>query len=226
MALWAARCSDSFLLLPQAAAKAAAADLGGDLEALAVVGALFVEHLVAGRDAELALGELLQERLEVAAELAGDGRLDLGADVVQDELLGRGHAAVQVDRGDQRLERRGQHRARHLRVGRHAFAEDEVLVAGARASLMRAHVSRLTTTDLILVSSPSEYSGYCMEQPFADDHAEDGVAEELHPLVRGEPVLHARGVGEGGLQQLQVAKRVARSCAWHASRSPAQIAGV
>src|SRR6476659_2426736 len=54
-----------------------AADDGGDLGALAVVGALLVQHDVLRRGVELALGDLLQERLEVAVGLALGDRLDL-----------------------------------------------------------------------------------------------------------------------------------------------------
>ena len=37
------------------------------------------------------------------------------------------HAAVEIDGGHQRLERRGQHRSRHAGIRRHAFAEDQVI---------------------------------------------------------------------------------------------------
>jgi hypothetical protein len=49
------------------------ADLRGDLEALAVVGPFFIEQLIGGRGAVLALGELLQERLVIAAGLSFGG---------------------------------------------------------------------------------------------------------------------------------------------------------
>jgi len=68
------------------------------------------------------LGELLQQRLEVAAKLACDGRLDFRYGIVKYEPLGRRHTAIEIDRGDKRLERRGQHGARHRRIGRHSFA--------------------------------------------------------------------------------------------------------
>ena len=70
-------------------ADSAVADLRGDLEALAVVGALLVEQLIGGRGAVFALGQLLQHRLVVAARLAPGGQLDFRADVPLDELAGR-----------------------------------------------------------------------------------------------------------------------------------------
>ena len=54
------------------------ADLCGDLEALAVVGAFFVQKMVAGRGAVFPLGQLLQQRFVVAAQLAAGRQLDLG----------------------------------------------------------------------------------------------------------------------------------------------------
>src|SRR5687768_9195650 len=47
------------------------------LEALAVVRPLFVEQVIGGRHALLALRELLQQRLVVATRVAGGGTLDL-----------------------------------------------------------------------------------------------------------------------------------------------------
>ena len=61
-------------------------------------------------------------------------------------------------------------------------------------SLSRLQVSRLTTTDLIRVRSPSSDSGKGVKQPLADDEPQDGVAEKLEPLVGGQPVPGPRGV--------------------------------
>ncbi len=77
------------------------------------------------------------------------------------------------------------------------------------ASLILAQVWRLTTTHLILVRSPSRYSGYGDVEKLADDGAQNGVAEKLQPLVRGQPVLGARGVGQSGAQQRFVVERIA-----------------
>ena len=54
---------------------------GGDFEALAVVGAFFVEQLVDRRRAVLALGKLLELRFLVAAEFARSDLLDFRVDV-------------------------------------------------------------------------------------------------------------------------------------------------
>jgi hypothetical protein len=64
-----------------------------------------------------------------------------------------------------------------------------------------------------------------MEQPLADDHPQNRVAEELHPLVRGQPVLHPGGVGHRGLQELGVAEGVA-DAGLAAFKIAAQTAGV
>jgi hypothetical protein len=48
-----------------------------------------------------------------------------------------------------------------------------------------------------------------VEDRLADDDAENGVAEELEPLVRGEAVLGNAGVGEGAIEQRQVFEPVA-----------------
>ena len=74
------------------------ADDRRDLEALAVVGSLFVQELVKGRGAELALRDLLQQRFEVASVGFLDDVIDLRLQILKDEPGGRLQAAVQVDR--------------------------------------------------------------------------------------------------------------------------------
>jgi hypothetical protein len=62
------------------------------------------------------------------------------------------------------------------------------------------------------------------EQSLANDHSQDRVAEEFHPLVGGEPMLHARSVREGRLEQLRIAKGI-RDSGLASFKIAAQIAG-
>ena len=86
--------------------------------------------------------------------LAVRDRVDLRADVTDDELAGGLHAPVQVDRPDQALEDVGHHRGGRLDVRAHPLADEQELVD---PQLLRdlAQVRRETTIDLIRVSSPS-----------------------------------------------------------------------
>ena len=61
-----------------------------------------------------------------------------------------------------------------------------------------------------------------MEEHLADDGPQDGVAEELEPLVGGQPVLGPRGVGQGGLEQRLVGEDIANPplTSGEASRKP------
>ena len=51
--------------------------------------------------------------------------------------------------------------------------------------------------------------GELAEQELADDRAEDRVAEELEPLVRGEPVIGPRGMRERLAKEVGATERVA-----------------
>src|SRR5947207_15530188 len=65
------------------------ADDRRDLEALAVVGSLFVQELVKGGGAKLALRDLLQQRFEVASVGFFDEVIDLRLQILKDETGGR-----------------------------------------------------------------------------------------------------------------------------------------
>ena len=151
-------CSASFLIAAPGGLIPVAADLGRNLEALAVVGPFFVEQLIGGGAAELALGELLQLRFVVAAVFARGRHLDFRSQMGLDKEAGRGIATIEINRGDQRLEDVGQKGRRHGRVASHPLAQDQEFVE-AQGLADFAQVCRLTTTDLILVSSPSSKSG-------------------------------------------------------------------
>ena len=127
--------------------------LGGDLEALAVIGTLFVQQLVGRRGAMLPLGKLLQHRLVVVANLTSGGQLDLRRDVAFQEYAGSLVAAVEIHGGRERLEDVGQERRGDRRMGRHPFPRIRNSCI-PRPSLIFAHVWRLTTIDLIRVRSP------------------------------------------------------------------------
>ena len=74
-----------------------------------------------------------------------------------------------------------------------------------------ASARALTTAARSLASRPSERSGCVAVERLGHDHAEHRVAEELQPLVGGQPaVLVGVGtVGQGAVEQLGVQDRVA-----------------
>jgi len=185
----------------------AAAHLRGDFEALAVVRALLVEQLVDRGGAEIALGQLLQERLVVVGRFPLGGRLDLRPHVSLDEPSCRVHPAVEVDRGHQRLEHIGQQRRRHAGVGDHALAQDQTLFHAQGPAELRA---RLAADDhrLDLRQVPLQVLGKPVVEQVADDGAQDGVAEELETLVGNQAVLRAGSVRQRGPQKVLVAELV------------------
>ena len=185
-----------------------AADLRRHLKALAVVGPLLVEQLVGRRRAVLALGQLLQERLEVAARLALGRQLDFGPDRVGDEPPGGGIPAVEVDGRDQRLEHVGQQRRRHARVGHHPLAEDEELLHPQRLAQLRAG---LAADDDRLDSGHVSFEifGILPEENLADHRPQDRVAEKLQPFVGSQAVFRARGVRHRRYQQAPILELVA-----------------
>ena len=188
-----------------------------------MVRALFIHQVIGRRHAVLALGELLQQRLVVAARIARGGRLDLRAEIRQDEFARRLHAAVQIDRRDQRLQHVRQHRRRHRRVRRHSFAQHEELAQAQRLADLRA---RLPADDdrLELRQVAFQLIGKLLEQLLADDQAQDRVAEKLQPLVRRQPVVGARGVGQRRVEQLRIAEPIAEPLL--AALQPQGIVGI
>ena len=204
----AARCSDSFLLRPQAGANRCRPIWADILKHLLWSGPFLVEQVIRRRHAVLALRELLQQRLVVAARIAGRGRFDLRTEVREHEFARRLDAAVEIDRRDQRLEHVGQHRRRHGRMRRHPFAQHQKLAQPKRLADLRA---RLPADDdrLELRQVAFELLGKLLEQLLADDQAEDRVAEKLQPLVRRQPMIGPGGVRQRRVQQLRIAKPIA-----------------
>ena len=150
----AAFCSASFLLRPQAAAYGRLPDHSGHLEALVVIGALFVEQIVARRGAELALGCLLQQGLEITPLSSCCFAFDFGQQVAENEFPTRLQSAVQIDGCHQRFENISEQIGGDGRMRIHALAkEEEITEIELTADARQAR--RLTTADLIFVRSPS-----------------------------------------------------------------------
>ena len=113
------------------------------------------------------------------------------------------HAAVEIDRGDQRLEHVGEHRLRHRRVDRHSFAQHQKLAQPQRLADLGtrepAHDDRLELGEVAF-----EEFGELVIELLADDFAEDRVAEEFEPLVRGQAMIGAGSVRERRFQERDV----------------------
>ena len=162
----------------------------------------------------LTLEKLLQGRLVVQAP-AADDRLGAGEDETENKGLRTLHAAVQVNRRDQRL--------RHIRENAgalpvpgdlgpaakaHAFAQAELPRRAAQALLadqLRPDAGHL----------PLGEKRAAVVKELRRRKAENGVAQEFQALVAagmGKPVLIGVGaVGHGRLQKRQVLKMIFNS---------------
>src|SRR5262249_4274303 len=188
--------------------EAVVVDLGGDLEALVVVGTLLVEQVVPRGAPELPLGHVLQLRLRVRGDRLPGHPLDLRLDEPQHEPLRLVPPAVQKDRRDQRLEHVGEHVRRDLAAGADALAQKQE----AAQPLFPAELgARLAADDhgLDLRQVALLVVGELEVELFAGDQPQDAIAEELQSLVRCGASIRAGGVGEGGSEQFGSAESVA-----------------
>ena len=191
----------------------AIADVRGDLERLVVIGPLLLHHRVAHVQ-PAARGPLLQPRLEVVqAGLARRG--DALAEQPLDHGERRVEAAVEVDGGDERLAGVGEHRglappARLL----FAAAEEEPLaeaeLAGDLGQAELVDDAGAGLGQLALVAL-----GRRVHEQVPDDEVEDGVAEELEPLVVGPAprgvLVEVRLVRQRALEAGAIAEDVAEA---------------
>jgi len=156
---------------------------------------VLADHLVGGRPVLLLLEVLLEERLEVQRVLVLLHRDDLVVQVADAELPRLLEAAVEIDRRDHRLEDVGEERVRELASVRDALADLERVIEPEPLRLRREGVRgddhRLDLGQLPLGEIIEE-----VEEELGHHEAEDGVPEELHPLVAGVVDRLDRGVGE------------------------------
>src|SRR5262249_14361229 len=130
------------------------------------------------RGVELALGNLLQERLEVAAVRALCHLLDLRAEVLEDERARRLETAVEIDSRHQRFKYVRQQARRHHRMQVHPFAEKEEVTEvedaanAGTSSPADDHRFDLRQIAFLIV-------GEALKELFAGDEAEHSVAEKL-----------------------------------------------
>ncbi len=93
-------------------------------------------------------------------------------------------------------------------MGRHPFAQNQKLLHPQRladlCTRLPADDDRLDPRQVAF-----EVLGVLLEEDLADHRAEDGVAEELQPLVGGQAVFGPRGVRQGRQQQALVLEVIA-----------------
>ena len=92
----------------------------------------------------------------------------------------------------------------------HSLAEDEKLLHSQRFADLRAGLSA-DDHRLDLGQVSLEILGILMKEELANHRPENGVAQEFQPLVGGQTVFGAGGVGQGGLQQILVRKTITDS---------------
>src|SRR3954451_3778728 len=188
-----------------AAAGAAAVGPAGDVhhggEHLLVVGPGLADGVV-GHAQRRGRRQLLQAGLPVEAGAQGGGLLDQGVEEPVHEPGGLVEPEVEVDRAQERLEGVGEDRVLVVAAGRllaaaqpHEGPEPE-LAADLRQSAHVDHggpqLGQLTLRQL----------GVVAEKRVGDDQAEHGVAEELQPLVGGQPAVLV-GVGPVGQRAVE-----------------------
>src|SRR5262245_588742 len=160
-----------------------AAQQHGREEVLRVVGP-FVAHLVARELVEGLRGQLLQARLVVVTAGAGGAFGGARLQQPQHELAGRVPPAVQVDGGDDRLHGVGEDRRLVAPAGRLLSLPEQQRPAQPH---LAGHVGEHLTVDdrgAQLRQLPLGHVGVLAEHVVGDDEPEDGVSEELEPLVR------------------------------------------
>ncbi len=127
-----------------------------------------------------------------------------GANEPADHGGRRREAALEVDRADDRLGGVGQQR---VLVARRRWSPRPCRAAatgpGRGRGAIPARARVLTTAARSLASCPSASPGCVPVEGVGDDQPEDGVAEELQPLVRRQPavLVRVRAVGERLLEQ-------------------------
>ena len=167
-----------------------------------------LHHLVGGRDAEIALRELLEERFVIRPLRPARHLCDLRIHPPAHEPAGRLDPAVEVDRRDDRLEEIGKDRHRDGAVDRQPLADDEKLgeaeMLANPATRLAAHHHRLDARQISLERFRKD-----PVEGVADDEAENRVSEKLEPLVRGEAMGSPRSVRQGGKKDRFVAEGVA-----------------
>jgi len=113
--------------VPPAGPELPAVDLHAHLEALGVIWALLVQHVVYRRAAEADLRRLLQHALEVLLVPAPGRPTDQGRQDRAKERPGGRDPAVQVDRAHNRFERRRGEALGQAALPEHSLAQNQVL---------------------------------------------------------------------------------------------------
>ena len=153
-----------------------------------MIGAFFVDQDVDGLVGQVFLGELLEGGFVVALVGGFGGLDDEGVEVFEDEGAGGVQACVEVDGGDDGFEGGGGDGAGDGGAGGHAFAHAEG-VGEAEGFADFGAGSAGDDGGFDLGHFAFEQVGKAVVEVLADDHAQDGVAEELHAFVGVDALL-------------------------------------
>ena len=178
-----------------------------------MVGAGLAQQGVAQALAALALYELLQLRLVVAEQQRGAAGVQRGEYVPLYKAARGVHAAVEIERRDDGLHRVGEDGG--------ALAAAGVLLAAAEADVAAQAQLRGDGVQALLTHQASPQPGHpalghvgeAPEQRVRHHHAQNGVAQELQPLVAlaagGTALVCIGAVRQRGLQKPSVTEAVA-----------------
>ena len=155
-------------------------------------------------------GELLQARLPVQPGAEAGGRGHQRVEEPVDHLAGDLEAAAEVDRADHRLDGVGEDR-RLVRPP--VISSPRPSWTCSPSPIVAGHVGQRAGVDdrgAQLGQLALGEVGVGPVERLGDDDAEHRVAEELQPLVGGQPavLVGVRAVGQGALEQLGVERRV------------------
>ncbi len=171
-----------FFRLAPARFVADAVEFDGDKECFGVVGAFLVEDAVVGRCAQGALCVLLEHAFEVVLVSGADRVVEQWVEEWFEEVADGLHAAVDVECGDDGLEDCGCKRLGELGLGLHSFADDDEFIESEFDGDFGTDIARYGE-GFDLGHLAFEIGRESIEDSFADDHAEYGVAEELEALI-------------------------------------------
>ncbi len=186
----------------------ASVDGDADFEAFGVIGSAFVDEFIGGGGAEHFLAVLLEEGLVVLLVGGGGEGQDVLVHMLEDEVFGGVVSAVDEECGDDGFEGAGGEGGGSFGAADHAFSDEEEVGESDGVGDFGAGAAG-DDGGFEFGEVAFEVLGVELVEVVADDHAEDGVAEEFEPFIGVATVIGDGGVGEGFGEELVAKEAVA-----------------